>query len=606
MASRPHVTRERCRAMDPPLIAYRIRVSGMTCADCARHVAALRNAGAAAAEVDHRTGRGHLSARGELDEAAVRTALQAAGYALAALERLDPGGARPSGPPAQGEQHPGGPAPGRPASVPQPGEPEVLPGPGTPEIVPRHRAPEGRYDLVVIGSGGAGMAAAIRAVEAGARVAMVERGTVGGTCVNVGCVPSKALLKAAQTYARACHHPFAGVETAAVGLDLPRVVGEKDALVERLRRQKYLDLIADYGWELVPGEARFTAPDELEVEGRRLRARAFVVATGAAPAVPPIPGLEEAGYLTSTEALSLKRRPARVAVIGAGYVALELGQYFRHLGSEVVLIQRGPRFLHRFEPEVAAAVADMLRAEGIEWVTGARVERVEHTAAGRRLVVSVGGERRDLEAEEILVAAGRAPRTGALRLDCAGVAVGPRGEVQVDARQRTANPRVFAAGDVTLGRQFVYVAAHQGSVAAENALGLSDRSTDLTVVPWVIFTRPAIAGVGLSEAEARARGLAVRTAVLPLEAVPRARVDREDRGVFKLVAEAGSGRLLGAQVAAEGAGEVIYAATLAVRFGLTLRDLQDTLCPYLTMAEGLRLAAQAFDRDVSRLSCCAT
>lgn len=578
--------------MEDGLVSYRILVGGMSCGDCETRVsAALRRAGAREAQVDHRTGAGRLRASPHLQPENVRAALQAAGYALLELE---PAADTP---------------PGTPGAV----APSVDAGHAAPSAaeapLPVRRVPDRDaydYDLVVIGSGAAGMAAAIRATEAGARVAMVERGTVGGTCVNVGCIPSKALLRAAEAYARARHHPFAGVETAALGLDLPRVVGEKDALVARLRREKYLDLVADYGWELIAGEARFAGPDALEVDGRRLRARAFVVATGAVPAVPPIPGLPEAGYLTSTEALSLRRRPGRVAVVGAGYVALELGQYFRHLGSEVVLLQRSPRFLHRFEPEVAEAMAEALRAAGVAWLAGARVERVERTAAGRRLLVYVEGERRDLEVDEVLVAAGRAPRTQSLALERAGIALGPRGEVPVDARQRTANPRVLAAGDVTLGPQFVYVAAHQGSVAAEAALGLSDRSADLSVVPWVVFTRPAIAGVGLSEAAARERGMPVRTAVLPLEAVPRARVNRETTGVFKLVAEEGSGRILGAQVVAEDAGEVIYAATLAVRFGLTVQDLQDTLCPYLTMAEGLRLAAQAFDRDVSRLSCCAT
>jgi mercuric reductase len=383
-------------------------------------------------------------------------------------------------------------------------------------------------------------------------------------------------------------------------------VGQKDERVARQRHEKYEDLIREYGWELVRGEARFEDAGRLRVAGRTLRAGKIVVATGARPAAPPIPGLEEAGYLTSTTALALTRVPESIVVVGAGYVALELGQLFRRLGSRVTLSQRGPRLLGGYEPEVAEAMAGVLADEGIDVVTGARFDRVERDGDLRRVHVEVGSMRRVLEGTDVLVATGRTPNTDALALDRAGVRLGSRGEVAVDDHLRTSNPDVYTAGDVTLGPQFVYVAALQGALAAENALG-GDRAIDLRVVPAVTFTSPAIATVGLTEEQARTAGHPVKVSVLPGSAVPRALVNRDTRGVFKLVAEAEAetDRLLGAHVVAENAGDVVYAAVLAVKFNLTVRDLTETLAPYLTMAEGLKLAAQGFGRDVSKLSCCA-
>ncbi|MBX5465514.1 MAG: mercury(II) reductase, partial [Clostridia bacterium] len=468
----------------------------------------------------------------------------------------------------------------------------------------------GRYDLVILGSGSAAFAAAIRASQAGARVAMVERATVGGTCVNVGCVPSKYLLRASEIHDLAGQGGYPGLGTRAEAVDLPALMAGKEALVEGLRREKYTDLIAEYGWEMVEGEASFLDGGRVRVRGpegeRVLEGERFLVATGAVPAVPPLPGLEEAGYLTSSEVLALGRLPRSVAVLGAGYVALELGQFLARLGAEVTLMQRGPRLLPRHEPEIGEALRQLLEEQGIRLLAGVRPERVERTAAGRLVRYrDASGQSGAVEAEEVLVATGRRPATEALALERAGVALAPGGGVAVDGRLRSTNPAVFAAGDVTGGPQYVYVAAHEGKLAAENALGLGARDLDLSLVPSVIFTRPAVASVGLTEARAREAGYPVRSAVLPAEALARARVNGATRGLYKLVADASGGRLLGAHLLAEEAGEVIYAAALALRGGLTVADLAESLAPYLTMGEGLRLAALAFDQEVSRLSCCA-
>lgn len=476
-----------------------------------------------------------------------------------------------------------------------------------------HVRNDSEYDLAVIGSGGAAFAAAIRARNHGARVAIIERGTVGGTCINIGCVPSKTLLLAAEIHFQARNHPFRGLQTGAGPADLGLLVGQKDELVAQLRTEKYLNLVEEYEFDLVRGEARFVDNHAVEVRATDaarprstvVRARNFLIATGASPAIPEIPGIADVPYLTSTTALELKRVPESLVIIGAGYIALELGQLFCHLGSRVTLMQRNPRLLKNYEPEVSAAVSQMLMEQGIEAVTGVRYLKVEGDNRGARVLYELAGQERAAEGRMLLIAAGRRPNTAALNLAKAGVEVGPRGEVLVNDRLRTSVSHIYAAGDVTLGPQFVYVAAYQGTLAADNAVGWADRKVDLSVVPAVTFTRPSVATVGMTETAAREAGYEVKTAVLPLAAVPRALANHETVGVFKLVAEAGTGKLLGAHIVAENAGDVIYAATLAVKFGLTIQDLKETLAPYLTMAEGLKLAALTFETDISKLSCCA-
>jgi mercuric reductase len=460
------------------------------------------------------------------------------------------------------------------------------------------------HDLVTIGSGSAAFAAAIRASGNGARVALIERATVGGTCVNVGCIPSKHLLAAAGAYRAAGHHPFSGVRTAQDGVDLKALIGGKGAVVEDLRREKYLELAADYGFDVIRGSAAFTGPDAIEVDGRRLSAGSFLVATGTSPWVPPIPGLEEAGYLTSATAMELRELPSSVVVIGGNYIGLELGQVFADLGSRVTIVEALDRIAPLEEPEISETLTRILRDRGIGVVTSAQVVRAE-SGAQKAVVAVVGGVERRFEAQALLVATGRRPALEGLGLDRAGVQVDERGALVLDDRLRTTNPRVLAAGDVTGAPQFVYVAAAQGALAADNALSGADRPMDYSALPRVTFTNPSIAAVGMTDEQAREAGYSCECRVVGLEHVPRARVNLDTRGLFKLVADPATGRVLGVHVLAENAGDVILAGVYAVKFGLRVQDLADTWAPYLTMSEGLRLAAQAFTRELSRLSCCA-
>ncbi|MGH3030000.1 MAG: mercury(II) reductase [Gaiellaceae bacterium] len=461
------------------------------------------------------------------------------------------------------------------------------------------------YDLAVIGSGSAAFAAAIRARDLGADVAMIERGTVGGTCVNVGCVPSKAQLAAARQRHDAAHNRFPGITTSADGVALVELVGAKDGLVESMRQEKYLDLIDHYGWELVRGTARFADGETLAVDGEPLRAERYLVATGASPAVPPIEGLADAGFLTSTSALELTELPEIIVVVGGNYVGLEFAQLFARLGSRAILVEALERIAPFEEPEASAVLAEIFAAEGIEVITGALVNRVERSDGRKVVYAQVDGEERGFAADELLVATGRRANTEPLALDRAGVATNERGQVEVDPTLRTTNPRVFAAGDVTPAPQFVYVAAHMGATAAQNALENDERTIDYSALPRITFTSPQIAAAGLTDEQANEQGIDCSCRTLPLEHVPRALVERDTRGIVKLVIERSSRRVIGATVVAEGAGDVILAAVYAIQLGMTIDQIGETWAPYLTMSEGFKLAAQVFDRDVARLSCCA-
>ena len=541
-----------------------LEVAGMTCTDCEHHVAAaLERAGAEQASADFRLGVARFALPWGVDEAGLRAAVTQAGYTPGTLRAESPG------------------AP-------------AAPGTGG-----------GDYDLLVLGAGSAAFAAAIRGRDAGYRVALAEVGTLGGTCVNVGCIPSKTLLAAGAAYWAAGHPRFTGITTSAGPVDLAALAAQKDELVAALRQEKYADLAGAYGFDILAGHAAFTGPDTVMVAGRVIRPGAVLIATGASPAAPPIPGLAGAGYLTSTTALDLKQVPARLVVIGANAVGLELGQFFLHVGSAVTFLDVADRIATFEEPEVSQALTGVLRAQGATIHAPAQVVAVERDGDVRRIRATVDGTETVIEADEILVATGRRPTTAGLGLDAAGVATDARRAVVTDAQLRTANPRVWAAGDVTGAPQFVYVSAYQGALAAGNALLGEGQEVDLAGLPRVIFTTPPAAGAGLTEAQAREAGHQVTTSVLPATAVPRALVNHDTAGVTKLVADAGTGELLGASVVGEGAGDVIQSAVLAIRHHLTAAELAATFHPYLTTAESLKLAAQGFTRDVARLSCCA-
>ena len=467
-------------------------------------------------------------------------------------------------------------------------------------------APDTRLHIAIIGSGGGAMAAAVKAIERGARVTLIERGTIGGTCVNVGCVPSKIMIRAAHIAHLRRESPFDdGIATATPAILRDKLLAQQQGRVDELRHAKYERILdGNPGITVLRGEAQFTGPHTVRVTLNDGGEQAItfdrcLIATGASAAVPPIPGLKDTPYWTSTEALASDTIPPRLAVIGSSVVAVELAQAFARLGSQVTILARSSLFF-REDPEIGKAVTAAFRAEGIEVREQTQASRIAH-AHGEFVLTTNQGE---LRADRLLVATGRAPNARDLNLAAAGVEANAQGAIDIDQAMRTSAPDIYAAGDCTDQPQFVYIAAAAGTRAAINMTG-GNAALDLSAMPAVVFTDPQVATVGLSEQEAHHAGIETDSRTLSLDNVPRALANFDTRGFIKLVIEAGSGRLIGVQAVAPEAGELIQTAALAIRNRMTVEELADQLFPYLTMVESLKLAAQTFSKDVSQLSCCA-
>ena len=440
------------------------------------------------------------------------------------------------------------------------------------------------------------MAAGIEARNRGKNVLLVEHGPLGGTCLNVGCVPSKNLLAAAGQRHRALTSRFPMVPTSAGAVDLPSLMVQKQDLIDSLRRAKYADVADAHGFEIRKGHAAFCDERTLTVDENAVTASAYLIATGARPHTPDLPGLNQVDWLTSTSAMNLPTLPASIVVVGGGYVGLEQAQLWAHLGATVTLIGR---FAPHTEPETADVLRGVFADDGITVIEN-RAVKVELASDGV-LVRSESG--RQAVGERLLVATGRSANTDGLALAAAGVKTDERGFVIVDDRQATSNPLVFAAGDVTGAPQYVYVAARTGHVAAANALGGAD-SVDWNGLPGVTFTVPQIASAGLTEEQALAAGYDCDCRLVGGQDIPRSLANRDTRGALKIVAENGTGKILGVHAALDGAGDVMLAATYAITRAMTVDQVADTWAPYLTMSEALRICAGLFRSD-KPTSCCA-
>ncbi|MBO6950060.1 MAG: mercury(II) reductase [Rhodospirillales bacterium] len=460
-------------------------------------------------------------------------------------------------------------------------------------------------DIAVIGAGSAGFSAAITAAEEGANVALIGHGTIGGTCVNVGCVPSKTMIRAAEALhgARAAGR-FPGLSGEAGVDDWRKLIAAKDDLVMTLRQKKYADLLPEYNnITYLEGAARLNGAGVI-LNDTPIAAGKTIITTGGRPSVPPIPGLEEVNYLTSTSVLELETLPESLIVIGGGYIGAEIAQMMARMGVQVTVVCRS-RLLPQVEPEISDALADAFRAEGMKLYCGIAYDACREDETGVTVCVKEGDTLLELKAEQLLVATGRTPNTEGLGLAEAGIDLDKRGAIVVDDRMRTSRPGVYAAGDVTNRDQFVYMAAYGAKLAAKNALNFDSLVYDNSAMPWVVFSDPQVAGVGFTEAAAKDNRYDVITSTISLDHVPRALAARDTRGLIKLIADKKTDRLLGAQILAPEGADSIQTAALAIKCGMTVTDLADTLFPYLTTVEGLKLAAQTFNKDVSKLSCCA-
>jgi pyruvate/2-oxoglutarate dehydrogenase complex dihydrolipoamide dehydrogenase (E3) component len=457
--------------------------------------------------------------------------------------------------------------------------------------------PSGRYNLVVVGGGTAGLVSAAGAALLGARVALVERHLLGGDCLVTGCVPSKALIRSSRAAAEVAGAARFGIRAAGAA--------EADfaAVMERLREARAeishhdaLRRFRDFGVDIFLGDGRFGGPDVVEVGETSLRFKKAVIATGGRPVTPAVPGLHEAGFLTNETVFNLTELPRRLMVVGGGPVGTELAQAFARLGSRVTLVELLPRFLPNEDTDAAELLSRRLVADGVRLRLGTALKRVEVTPDGKRALLERDGAEESVTVDALLVGVGRAPNVDRLGLDLAGVEHGREG-VRVDDRLRTSNPRIFAAGDVALSHKFTHTADAAARIILQNALfpGPRKKLSGL-VVPWCTYTSPEIAHVGLYEEEAHGRGIPVETIRVEMSDVDRAIVDGETEGFLKIHLRRGTDSILGATIVDEHAGEMISEITLAMTAGVGLGAISNVIHPYPTRAEAIKKAADDYNR----------
>jgi pyruvate/2-oxoglutarate dehydrogenase complex dihydrolipoamide dehydrogenase (E3) component len=458
-----------------------------------------------------------------------------------------------------------------------------------------------RYDLVVIGAGSAGLRAAITATALGAKVALVERHLLGGTCLNTGCGPSKALIRTSRLYAEMRDAERYGAQApAAIRVDFPAAMERMRRIRDRTLRPVSLPRLAEQGVNVFLGEARFTGTDTVTVDGARLRFAKALIATGSRPEISSIPGLLDADYLTNENVFDLTELPRRLLIVGGGPLGCELAQAFSRLGAETIIVQDPPLFLPKEERDAAQILSAAFARDGIEVRLNTRAVAV-HAENGRRRVELVSDDYEStVVVDRILAGAGRRPSVEGLGLEAAGVAYDAEKGIGVDDFLRTSNARIYAAGDACLEHKYTHTAEAAADIAVQNALFRGRQRLSALVIPWCTFTDPEIAHVGLSVRQAREQGVPVKTFTVPMHEVTRAITDGEEVGFVKIHVEEGTDHILGATIVARQAGEMINEITLAMVAGIGLRTLSRVIHPYPTRSEAIRKAAEACGRASSK------
>lgn len=468
------------------------------------------------------------------------------------------------------------------------------------------------YDLAIIGYGAAGFSAAIKyseLTEGNAKIALIGKGLLGGTCVNVGCVPSKYLLEASHKAFYSKLGKYKGIEISNVKINFSTLMEELNDFVLNLRKTKYEDVIRSYdNVEVIQGEAKFVSDSQISVNSKndqiKINAKNFIISVGSRPSTPPIEGIEETGYLTSDTIWNIRNLPNRIGIIGGGAIGLEIGQALLHLGSEVTIIEALPRIAYTAEPEISEYLKEILEDEGMKFYTRVRVSKVYKR--GNEKIVKVLSHDKEIELsfDEIIIATGRKPNTDSLNLDLAKVKVNERGHIITNDRMQTSNPKVYAAGDCINKRLMLEtLAAREGTIAAMNIAG-QEAKIDYLSTPWAIFTNPSVASVGYLENEAMEKFKACSCRVIELNDIPKGLIIKEEKGLIKVVIDPNDGKILGVHALAPYSIEFIMEGALAVKYGLTIWDIIDSVHVFPTINEGLKLASQSFIRNVRRMSCC--
>jgi len=467
-----------------------------------------------------------------------------------------------------------------------------------------------KYDFIILGQGSAAFAAAIKANELGIKTAMVggnatPGAVIGGTCVNVGCMPSKNLITVGTLYYHAMNNSFEGIKCGKGKVNFKKVIEQKDRLVKKFRKEKYADVVKSLkNVTYFEGRGKFISKNKIKVGNNILKGEKFLIVVGARSNIIPVQGLEKIDYLTNEEALSLKELPESMCVIGGRALGLEFAQMYEHFGTKVTVLQRSERILPESEPEISEALIKYLEKEGITIYTGTKINYVDKKGGKKVINFAIGNKTKSIECEQLLFATGRKPNTDNLGLDKVGVKTDDKGFIVINEEVQTSAPHVWAGGDCTGEPMLETLAAKEGAIAVENAFTDKKRKINLKEVPSAVFTYPEVASVGLTDAEAIGKGIKCTCGVLPLEFVPKAHVIGDTRGLVKLVVDKETKKIQGVHILAPHAADLIHEGVLAVKFGLTVDDIIDTVHVFPTLSEAIKLAAQSFYKDISKLSCC--
>ncbi len=466
---------------------------------------------------------------------------------------------------------------------------------------------EQQFDLVIIGGGAGAFAAAIKADELGAKTAIINDGLpLGGTCVNVGCVPSKTLLYAGELLHLAKNHNVPGIELEVKNFDFQRVIADELSLVEKMRNEKYEGVLANLeNVTLIEGRAKFISETEVEVNGERLQADKFIIATGSTANIPPIDGIKKAGYITHIEALKLETQPKELVVVGGGAIALEFSQMFARFGTKVTMLVRGDAVFRTGDKALVARLLEIFKKEGITVKTNAPIKSVRKEGEKKIVVYEVDGKQDEIICDEILLATGKTANTNGLGLQLTNVKVNDRKSIVVNENFQTNNPNIFAVGDVVdLPLRLETTAGREGTLAAENALKITKNNIDYNAVPYTIFTDPQLAGVGLTEEEQMKRMNTCACRTVSFKHVPKAAILRRTEGLISMSIHPETAEILGVHILAPQAGELIAEAMMLVKNKNTIDDVINSLPMFPTLSEGIKLAALSFKKDISKLSCC--
>ncbi|GAC1585884.1 MAG: mercury(II) reductase [Ginsengibacter sp.] len=467
---------------------------------------------------------------------------------------------------------------------------------------------ENQYNLVIVGGGSAAFAAAIKANDQGLKTLIINGGLpLGGTCVNVGCVPSKFLIRAAESVYKSTHSSFDGITFTGPSVDFQKIIKQKTKVVEDMQHRKYADLLKGLSHvSVVTGMAKFIGDRTIEVDGIQYEGLKVIIATGASTFIPKIEGLDSVPYLTSTTLFELEQLPRSLVILGAGYIALEIAQAYNRFGSKVTILQRSKNILSKQTKDISDELANHLVDDGIFILTETMINKIWKEGEEIKINYTHNDIQETLSSSHLLVAIGTTPNTINLQLDKVKVNTEHNGYIIVDEYLSTSNPDIFAVGDVTNLPAYVYTAAYEGGIAVQNAFNETKQRTDFNIVPWVVFTDPQVAGVGMDEKEAQEKGISFQVTTLSLSEIPRSIAALDTRGFIKLIRDTETDLLIGARVVAPEGGELIMEIGLAIKYKIPVKELAGMFHPYLTLSEGIKLAALSFTMDILKMSCCAS